>query len=243
MSCDVLFLSPHPDDVELFCGGTVAHLAAGGRDVVVADLTRGELASNGTPETRREASLRAVGILGARVDRPVLGLPDGGLDPHAEDQVRAVVGLIRSLRPRWTIAPWTEDRHPDHEAAGQLARRAHFLAGIARHTPDAGPAFRSERLLFYPCHHDVEPSVLVDVSDTMDAWRAAVAAYDDQFTREEGRAATPINRPGFVDAEAGRRARWGQRIGVAHAEAFVTADPWPVSFVDALVASESGGAR
>lgn len=234
MSCDVLFLSPHPDDVDLFCGGTVAHLAAGRRDVVIADLTRGELASNGTPESRREASLRAVAILGARTERPVLGLPDGGIDPHDDEQVVAVVRTIRELRPRWTVAPWIEDRHPDHEAAGHLARRAHFLAGIARHAPDAGPAFRSEKLLFYPCHHDVDPGLLVDVSEHMDTWSAAIAAYAEQFRRDEGRAPTPINRPGFVDAEAGRRARWGQRIGVAHAEAFVTADPWAVSFVDAL---------
>lgn len=240
MSCDVLFLSPHPDDVELFCGGTVAHLTRGGRAVVIADLTRGERASNGTPEGRRAASLRAAEILGVH-ERPVLGLPDGGLDARDTTQVDALVGLIRRFRPRWTIAPWPHDRHPDHEAAGEMARRAHFLAGLAAHEPERGAAFRSERLIFHPCHYEVEVSVLVDVSDHMQAWRAAVEVYDDQFRGGGDRVPTPINRPGFLDGAVGRRARWGERIGVAHAEGYVTEQPWAASFVDAL--DRTGGDR
>lgn len=233
MSVDVLFLSPHPDDTELFCGGTVAHLTSAGCEVVIADLTRGELASNGTPESRRAASLRAASILGV-AERPVLGLPDGALDPHDDTQVEAVVRLIRAQRPRWLIAPWTEDRHPDHVAAGSLAHRAHFLAGIAGFVAGVGAPFRSERLLFHPCHHEVEVSVLVDVSPHVAAWRAAVEAYEDQFDRDAGAVETPINRPGFLDAALGRRARWGERIGVAHAEGFVSEAPWPVSFAHEL---------
>lgn len=231
--CDVMFVSPHPDDTELFCGGTVAHLTSAGRRVVIADLTRGELASNGTPEGRRDASLRAAAILGVE-DRPVLELPDGGLDPRDDDQVEVLVRALRTWKPRWLIAPWAVDRHPDHEAASALARRAHFLAGVAQYATSAGYPFRPERLLFHPCHHEVEVSVLVDVSVHMETWRAALAVYADQFERTADRAATPINRPGFLDAEAGRRARWGQRIGVRHAEGFVSETPWPASFVREL---------
>jgi bacillithiol biosynthesis deacetylase BshB1 len=226
MTCDALFLSPHPDDVELFCGATAAVLAAGGHHVVIADLTRGELASNGTPEERRACSLRAATDLGASEERPVLGLPDGSIDPHDEEQLEALVDLVRRLRPRWLFAPWVEDRHPDHEAAGALARRAHFFAGVGRKAPGRGAPFRSERLLFYPCHHDVAPSVVFDVGAGMDAWRRAVDRYESQFRRQEGATATVINAPGFLTAHEGRRARLGQSVGVDFAEGFVVEGPW-----------------
>lgn len=226
MTCDALFLSPHPDDVELFCGATVAVLASGGHDVVIADLTRGELASNGTPEERRACSLRACADLGASEDRPVLELPDGAIDPHDEAQLEALVGLLRELRPRWLFAPWVDDRHPDHEAAGALARRAHFFAGVGRKASARGAPFRSERLLFYPCHHDVTPTVAFDVGAGMDAWRRAVDRYESQFRRGEGTTATVINAPGFLTAHEGRRARLGRSVGADFAEGFVVEGPW-----------------
>ncbi len=42
-----LFVSPHPDDVPLSCGGTIAHLSARGREVVVTTLFVGEIPSAG----------------------------------------------------------------------------------------------------------------------------------------------------------------------------------------------------
>jgi len=225
-TCDALFLSPHPDDVELFCGATVAVLAAAGHEVLIADLTGGELASNGTAEERRACSLSAAADLGASDRRPVLGLPDGGIDPHDDAQLDALIDLVREHRPRWLFAPWIDDRHPDHEAAGALARRAHFFAGVGRRAPDRGPAHRSERLLFYPCHHEAPTHVAFDVGAGMEAWRRAVGRYESQFRRTLDTTATPINAPGFLAAHEGRRARLGQRVGVEFAEGFVVEDPW-----------------
>ena len=225
-NCDALFLAPHPDDVELFCGATVAVLAAAGHEVVIADLTRGELASNGTPQERRACSLRAVADLGASDQRPGLDLPDGAIDPHDDAQLDAVISLVRRLRPRWLFAPWIDDRHPDHEAAGALARRVHFFAGVGRRAPDRGAAHRCDRLLFYPCHHEAPPRVVFDVGTGMDAWRRAVGRYESQFRRTPEATATAINAPGFLAAHEARRARLGQRVGVEFAEGFVVEDPW-----------------
>ncbi|RKZ13950.1 bacillithiol biosynthesis deacetylase BshB1 [bacterium] len=222
-----LFLSPHPDDAELFCGATIAALGARSQ-VWIADLTRGELSSNGDVQTRAEEARAAAARLGVQGQREQLGLPDGGLLAHDEDQLRAIVELIRRLRPELLVAPWVQDRHPDHVAAGQLARAAMRLAG-ATAWPCAEPAFAPRRLLFYPCHTAVEPSLLVDVSGSIQAWEEAVACYRSQFLREEGlnRVPTPINQPGFIRSQLARRELWGTRIGVAHAEAFIHEGPWP----------------
>src|SRR6266699_6231189 len=61
---DLLAFGPHPDDLEIGLGGTLAKHAALGHAVGLCDLTRGELASNGTPEQREleaEASRRVLG--------------------------------------------------------------------------------------------------------------------------------------------------------------------------------------
>lgn len=232
--CDALFVGAHPDDVELFCGATVATLAARGHHVVIADLTAGELASNGTVDQRREDSLRAAALLGASTERPVVGIADGGIDPHVADQVEAVVALIRGHRPRLVVAPWPDDRHPDHEAAGRLVRRAVFFAGVMRFATHTGPVHRPSRVLHYPCHRDVRVDLLVDVSLAMPVWARAVGAYSSQFVREEQSAPTAINRPGFLEAARGRRAHWGNLCGVDHAEAFVHEGPWAISVPELL---------
>ena len=240
VACDALFFGAHPDDVELFCGASVACLARAEHRVMIADLTRGELASNGTPEQRRQESLRAAAALGALEERPVLGLPDGGVDPQDPVQVEAVVALLRRVRPQLVVAPWPRDRHPDHEAAGALIRRAHFLAGVRAFAPRVGVAHRSRRLLFYPCHEEVVVQLLLDVGSGMEAWQRAVETYHAQFFRDAQSVATPINRPGFIDAARARRAHWGNLCGVDHAEGFLHDGPWPTDIASLF---DGGGPR
>ena len=52
MAFDLLAFGPHPDDIEIGIGATLAAHAAAGFRVALCDLTRGELGSNGTPEER-----------------------------------------------------------------------------------------------------------------------------------------------------------------------------------------------
>ncbi len=217
---DALFISPHADDVEVFCGATVAKLAATGYRVGIADLTAGELATNGTPEDRRRESLNAAAALGVTLPRPVLTLPDGGVDEHDPAQVCAVVEVLRAARPRLLFGPFPRDRHPDHEAAGRLLRRAVFLAGLS-HFDAAGEAHRPRALVFYPCHAPVEPDFLVDVSQFMPARDAALACYVSQLSSGGDRAGTYINAPTFAARGVARRVEWGGRVGVEAAEGFV----------------------
>ncbi len=66
MKLDLLAIAPHPDDVELTCGGTMLKMAQAGYRTGILDLTRGETGTRGTPETRLKEAERAGKILGAR---------------------------------------------------------------------------------------------------------------------------------------------------------------------------------
>ncbi|MBI4886356.1 MAG: PIG-L family deacetylase, partial [Acidobacteria bacterium] len=48
----ILAFGPHPDDIEIGIGATLARHAAVGHRVGLCDLTAGEMSSNGTVEER-----------------------------------------------------------------------------------------------------------------------------------------------------------------------------------------------
>ncbi|MCB9729563.1 MAG: bacillithiol biosynthesis deacetylase BshB1 [Deltaproteobacteria bacterium] len=224
-----LALSPHPDDVEMCCGGLLALLASRGHRVGVLDLTRGELASNGTPETRAEEARAAAEVLGLTL-RENLGLPDGFIDASggardaasaAESQLGRLVEAIRRLRPELVLAPHAHARHPDHVAASALATRAVFFAGLARfETAPARPRHVVRKLVHYGMRGAFEPSFVTDVSAVYPLKQRAVACYGSQVRRGAADQPTLANaRLGEAAWEA-RDRYYGAMIGVAHGEPF-----------------------
>src|SRR2546430_1521422 len=131
MSIDLLVFGPHPDDIEIGLGGTVAKHVSLGLHVGLCDLTAGELGSNGTvPERLAEAEAGRV-ALGA-VWRENLGWPDRqiGKDPSHVDHA---VAFIRRHQPRVVAVPYWSDRHPDHGAASAVLTEAVFSSGLRRY--------------------------------------------------------------------------------------------------------------
>ncbi len=229
---------PHPDDVELFCGGTVARLVRLGYRTAIVDLSEGELSSRGTLETRRAEAGAAARVLGVQ-RRLNLGLPDGGLENSPANR-RAVTVALRELRPRLLLLPHTEDRHPDHEQAAVLIRAAAFQAGLTR-VETGQPPHRVEGLLHYMCHHPFAPSLVVDVSEDQGTKERAIACYRTQFATEvlDGETAgsrpdaagpeTPISTPQFLEQLLARSRWFGSQAGVRHGEPFLTRLPPMVS--------------
>ena len=214
---DVAGVCAHPDDAELVMGGTLAAEAARGRRVAIVDLTRGEMGSRGTEETRAREAVEAARILGV-AHRESLGLPDARLAPTTE-QKDVVVAALRRLRPRVVLLPHWEQRHPDHAAASRIVYEASFLAGLR--------AFRPFKLAYtLPVTEAVEivPSFVVDVTAQWETKMRAIRAFASQFTPASGeRVSLPFDRFQHAVETAGRRA--GQRIGVEYGEGFVTREP------------------
>ena len=180
---DVLAFGPHPDDIELFCGGIMIRLADLGYATGVVDLTRGELATHGSVEVRAAEAEAAARVLGVKV-RDNLGLPDGGLVDAADgDAVRPIVEALRRHRPEIVLAPWIEERHPDHVAAGKLVARCMFLSGLRRFHPDGGERFSPRRLLQYPMRLRPRPSFVVDTTAAWERKLEAIACHASQVAQ------------------------------------------------------------
>ena len=143
---DLLVFGPHPDDLEIGLGGSIAKHVALGHRVGLCDLTRGELGTNGTPDERIAESEAARVVLGAAW-RENLGLPDGDIGGD-RSHLRTIVELIRRARPKTIAVPYERDRHPDHVSASRLLTRAAFQSGLARYAA-AGEKWRADWLLYY----------------------------------------------------------------------------------------------
>lgn len=218
---DLLAFGPHPDDIEIGMAGSLARHAADGLRVGLCDLTRGELGSNGTPEERVAEADAARAVLGAVV-RENLALPDGGLRPDDDEQLRSVAECIRRWRPRTIAAPHWHDRHPDHVDASRLITRAAFKSGLRRYTAARGEPWRPEWIVYYFINDSAPPSFVIDVTEHYARKREALACHRTQFTPAgDDVTGTRLTSPLFQQLIESRDAQFGALTGVRFAEGFV----------------------
>lgn len=224
---DLLAVGAHPDDAELFAGGTLALLASLGWRIALLCLTRGEGGTRGTPEIRRAEAEAAARILGSHLPPRILDLGDCRLEnSHASRQ--AVVAELRSLRPRVVMTHNNESRHPDHAAAHDLVRDACFFANVGGYDA-AGERHAVEALVFFlghDGHSPGEPDWICDIGATREIKIEAMKAYATQFRSQEterGGPQTLLTAADFWEKQERTWRRWGARIGAEFGEPFLFA--------------------
>jgi len=220
---DALAIGPHPDDVELFCGGVVITLGDLGYRTGIVDLTRGELASQGTVAERALEAEAAARVLGVTW-RENLELPDGFIDPSPDTpHLRVVVEAIRRHRPELVLVPGSQERHPDHVAASELLTRAVFFAGLSKFATGSAAPFLPRQVLYYEMRHRMTPSFVVDTTRAQERKARAIACHASQIRRRDDATATLISSPLALDAIDARDRYRGSQIGVRYGEALRSA--------------------
>jgi bacillithiol biosynthesis deacetylase BshB1 len=223
MSLDLLAFGPHPDDIEIGIGGTIARHTSLGLRVGLCDVTAGEMGSNGTPEERMAEAEAARAVLGAAW-RENLRWPDRriGKDPAHVDEAAA---FIRRHRPRVVAVPHWGDRHPDHVATSKVLTEAVFNAGLRRYQA-GGEAWKVDWICYYFVNDGAPPSFLVDVSEHYERKQEALDCHVSQFEAERpNRVATRLNAPLFRQLIQSRDAQFGALAGVRWAEGFIVREP------------------
>lgn len=228
---DVLAIAAHPDDVEIFCGGTVCLMVEQGYRVGIIDLTRGELGSRGSADLRDEESRAASAVMGVNI-RVNLELPDGDISNTKQNQGK-LVRLIRQYRPDIVLIGAPSDRHPDHGDATQLCVSSIFYAGLNKvqsgEGNDTDQSWRPTHVLHYMQSTSFEPDLVVDVSSVWDKRMKAVRAYASQIhdstykgTSEESD--TFVSDPGFIRFIEARAQTLGYGTGASYGEGFLYRD-------------------
>ncbi len=215
---DCLAFSPHPDDAELFCGGLLLKSHKNGERTAIVDLTRGELSTNGDPQTREREAALAAKILGLQ-ERRNLELPDGNLNNTTENRLK-IINVVREFRPAVCLVPYWIDRHPDHEAASHLIHDGLFFAGLPKIDTEQDP-FRPAKTFYYMLHTPFEPSFVVDISDVFNQKMKAIHAYESQFTvTSDNTQQTYLNQEEFLNSIEIRARFYGHQAGCRYGEPY-----------------------
>ncbi len=225
MKLDILAFGAHPDDVELGCGATIAKEVANGKKVGIVDLTRGELGTRGTAETRDQEASDAAKILGVTT-RENLAFADGFFVNDKRHQLE-VIKMIRKYQPDIVLCNAIDDRHIDHGKGSKLVSDACFLSGLLKIETkldgDQQKQWRPKQVYHYIQWKNLEPELAVDVSGFIDAKMDSVLAYKTQFyDPNSNEPQTPISSKNFTDSIKYRARDLGRLIGVDYAEGFTT---------------------
>jgi bacillithiol biosynthesis deacetylase BshB1 len=220
---DLLVFGPHPDDLEIGAGGTVARHAAMGFRVGLCDLTAGEMGSNGTVDQRLAEAEEARKVLGASW-RVNLRWPDRAIG-SAAGHALAATELVRRVRPKAVALPYWSDRHPDHVSSSHVLTEAIFNAGLRRF-PAEGEPWKPEMTSYYFINESSQPSFVVDVTAYYETKRRALACHISQFRpATAGGVQTRLTSPRFMMLIESRDTQFGVLAGVDFAEGFVVREP------------------
>ena len=186
----VVVVAAHPDDESLGAGGLIGTAHRAGLPIYLVLLTAGEAAdpsiTDGSHHALAQLRLREMGCAVERLapGTPVvfLGAQDGRVEECEEMIAANLTEAVGAGSHTLVVAPWRDDPHADHRAAGRAAARA-AAAGGARlleypvrlwldQGPDAAPWTDMVRL-------DLDEELRVRKAD-------AVACHASQFRPPAG---------------------------------------------------------
>ncbi|HJZ90569.1 MAG TPA: PIG-L family deacetylase [Gemmataceae bacterium] len=226
---DLIAVGPHPDDLEITCGATLAKLVRQGYRVGMIDLTTGEPTPRGTEEIRAREAEAARQVLGVHV-RVNLGLPNRVLMDSPEARFRLGTEL-RRFRPSvlMTVAGRTPAASPDHHQGHLIVEAGRFYSQLTKWDDRfAGTTpYRVPHLVYAPTPFDAEQRLwhstfVVDVSDTFEQKLAAIRCYESQFDAARFEMVKHF--------ASGRAAAEGAKCGFKYGELFAL--PHPVATTD-----------
>jgi bacillithiol biosynthesis deacetylase BshB1 len=233
---DVVAVGPHPDDLEITCGGTLARLVRQGYRVGIIDLTSGEPTPRGSVEVRAREAEAAQAALGVPV-RLNAGLPNRELmDVPANRYVLAT--LFRRLRPTVVLATAgrTPAASPDHYQAHLLIEAARFWSQLTHWNDrfDGTAPYRVPHLVYVPFPFEAEvrqwhATVVIDITETLPQKLEAIRCYASQFDQ--------VRFEKVRHFVTGHAVATGARCGFAYGELFAL--PHPVGSADLFAVATS----
>lgn len=186
-----LVVSPHPDDAEFGCGGTVARLVQAGKEVFYLVATNGnkggrdtDMTSDYLVNTRQDEQRRAAEVLGVS-EVVFLDFGDGELeDDHAFR--RQLVYHIRRLKPDivFTTDPFRTSFyiHRDHRITGLVTLDAVFpyardLLHYPEHIAEGLDGHNVNEIFFWGSEN---PDTFIDIGAVADLKIKSLLAHTSQ---------------------------------------------------------------
>jgi bacillithiol biosynthesis deacetylase BshB1 len=223
MQVDVLIFGAHPDDIECGVGGIALLLRNQGITFGIVDLTKGEMGSRGTPEERVREAEESAKFLGACF-RENLNMGDCALVDTIESR-KCIASAIRKYKPRLVLAPFWDDLHNDHIAAGLMVRHSSIYCSISKLESPYSP-HKPEIFMYYLLHKYEHPTFVVNISDVFDQKLQALRMYKSQFAKTaEEYNVIPVGIGDYIFHLESRNRYFGSLVNVKFGEALITENP------------------
>jgi LmbE family N-acetylglucosaminyl deacetylase len=193
----ILAISPHPDDLEIGCGGTLLKYARRGFEVSALVMTDG--AVGGAAGVRREEQQEAARVMGIR--RVIWGGFDDADLPGDRAVIDRIEQVLRNVDPTFLFVPYGQDTHQDHRKISSAALSATRYA---------------RNVLFYECPTSVKfhPTIFVDIGQEIESKIEALTAHRSQVER------THIDGLSITEIARSMAHFRGTQARVTHAEGF-----------------------
>jgi LmbE family N-acetylglucosaminyl deacetylase len=219
-SINILAVGAHPDDIEFGAGGVLLKEHAAGAHISIVITSRGESGSSGTPDLRESEARAAAARLGASERIHFLDFGGDGQQCATPHNAIQLARIIRKVRPTIVLAPSLHaNQHPDHIAVARATRDACRLARYGGLEPlQALPLHSIDSLWFYAitptAQTNLNASILVDISITVDNWKALMACHASQTGSRH-----------YIDLQITRAKQLGLMAGCDYATALWPNDP------------------
>ena len=198
MKLDILAFGAHPDDIELACSGTIIKHLKNGLKIGIIDLTRGELGTRGTVNTRNQETINSTKVLGVQL-RENMDFKDGLFENNEKNKIE-LIKKIREYRPEIVLTNAPTDRHPDHGRASDLTIDACFLSGLEKIETEQD-VWRPKHIYHYIQFNTILPDFVVDITEEIDKKLESVLCYKTQFYNPESKESeTIISSEDFLES-------------------------------------------
>jgi LmbE family N-acetylglucosaminyl deacetylase len=181
---NVLFVGAHPDDIELWCGGTAALYVEQGHNVFFCVATNGNVGSTTLPPdeiaaVRFEEAKNGAAVIGAKLIW--LNFEDEFLIDSRETRL-AFVDAFRQAAPDVVFCHWRNDYNPDHSISGMLVDECVHMPGVANIKTPTPPVEKFPHVYYMdtPAGVGFEPELYVDITSTFETKLKMVAQHASQ---------------------------------------------------------------
>ncbi|ELY83112.1 PIG-L deacetylase family protein [Natrinema altunense] len=219
---ELLAIVAHPDDADIFCGGTLAKHADRGDTVTIAHLTSGEYggleSATDIASVREEEARRSGETLGVAAVE-FLGFEDGRIEYTLENRL-SIVETIRTFAPDVILTHYRDDMHPDHRVTSRLVTDAYYMASLPLVETPSDPCDPENVYYFGKPTSEFEPSVYVDITGYEDVKADAIRQHESQVEFLQSHGGIDAEFDNLVDGVAAENTVLGKQTGVDSAEGF-----------------------
>jgi len=218
---NILAVVAHPDDIEIFCAGTLAKYARQGHRIFHAVFTSGNMGDLHIPPAQLAATRRAEAEAGAAVIGATLiwgGIDDECVYPN-EAQRNIMIDILREADPDIILTHSPNDYHPDHRYVGQLVFDSYHQKGLPNIPGPKLPPCRFGLTQVFHMDHpsgiNFQPQEYVDITDEMETKREMLKKHVSQLASMQEHSSADILD--MLDVMARFR---GLNCGCKYAEGF-----------------------